>query len=103
MSYKKKWGYQIVKESGAGFFIKVMNASTGTRSFLFHNPYINVDKGGNSIVFFIDSKEDVQDTLDRIRCNFLPKGLDWIVISTLSADASIRQIFKTPVEITKQL
>jgi hypothetical protein len=101
--YKKKWGFKVKGESSVGFFLKTLNSSPGVKSFLQHNPYINIDKEGNSAVFFIESEEAAQGLLDNIKNRRFPEGLDWIVISTLSEDAGIRQIFKIPVEITKQL
>jgi hypothetical protein len=101
MCYKKKWGVKVENDSSAGFFIKTLRASSGVDSFLQHNPYIVVSKEGNSAVFFSRQEESAQDTIDNnIRNNYLPGGLDWIVVCSLMGDASIRQIFKTPVRIT---
>jgi hypothetical protein len=97
MCYKKKWGYKIMNETTAGYFLKIICNSPGTRSFLYHNPYVVTGKEGNSAVFFNETENHAEDILDRVMYKFLPEGLDWIVIRTFNNDTGIRQIQKTPL------
>ncbi|MFZ7132675.1 MAG: hypothetical protein ACOWWR_09990 [Eubacteriales bacterium] len=97
MCYKKKWGYKIENENPAGYFLKILENSPGTRSFLYHNPYVVTGKDGNSAVFFDETENCTEDLLDRVRYKFLPEGLDWIIIQKINNDASISRFLKIPL------
>jgi hypothetical protein len=94
LQYKKKWGYRITGEKGAGFFIKITEDTSAVRSFLLHNPYINVDKVGNNAMFFAASEVSAHETLKGIKSGIYPQGLDWIVISTLMSNTEVKPILK---------
>jgi hypothetical protein len=99
--YKKKWGYQIERESRAGFFLKVMRISHGISSFLGHNPYITTGKEGNNVMFFDKSESAARQTLKNVNVNLELKGLNGIVIHSLADDTAIKQITRIPIGITE--
>ena len=98
MFYKKKWGYKVVEESSAGFFIKVVRLDSGVIGFLQANPYITVEKRESSVVFFSKSKEAAPEILNILHKNYLTNGFDNVILSSYSAGMGIGQTLKIPID-----
>ncbi len=98
MFYKKKWGYKINEEASTGFFIKVIRLDPSVIGFLRENPYITVEKGESSVVFYRESKEAAPEVLNSLQKNYLTNGFDNIIISSYSADTGIGQTLKMPID-----
>lgn len=105
LNYKKKWGMHLTALRGSGFMIHQIALTTGTKSFLINNPFINTEPDGFSSVYFYDRNTTLTKKQQKKIINaFAANGVNKLLVCQLDAGfppMTITENSPVPIEMRR--
>ncbi|KAF0192508.1 MAG: hypothetical protein FD165_671 [Gammaproteobacteria bacterium] len=86
LQYKKKWGMGVLGDRSSGFYIRLLHATAGARSFLVNNPFL-YDSGGELLAAVFTDAADApgEEWVRKQYQHFYLPGITRLVFHTFEA------------------